>query len=111
MEIYRSRLIAYSLGNFATYYGISVKDRKGYAPILVSTLDGNGQFVSGEIVSAIQIRPGGPSLDNQQRAYERIWELTELDFAGGGIRFQNGGGFLPEKEPEVRCQRHPSTEM
>ena len=29
MELYRDRLIAYSLGNFATYYGISVAGPKG----------------------------------------------------------------------------------
>lgn len=111
MEIYRNRLIAYSLGNFATYYGISVKDEKGYAPILVATLDGNGQFVSGEIISAIQIRPSGPTLDDQHRAYEKIWQLTEQDFSGGGIQFQNGGGFLPGRDPEVRCQQDPAAQM
>ena len=111
MEIYRNRLIAYSLGNFATYYGISVEDEKGYAPILVATLDGNGQFVSGEIISAIQIRPGGPTLDDQHRAYEKIWQLTEQDFSGGEIQFQNGGGFLHGKDPEVRCQQDPAAQM
>lgn len=34
MERYKERLIAYSLGNFATYYGISVAGIKGIAPIL-----------------------------------------------------------------------------
>ena len=95
MEIYEGRLIAYSLGNFATYYGISVAGPKGLAPILVATVDGNGLFINGEIVSAIQVRPGGPQLDGQHRAYESIWELTEQDFDGGGIRFQYGGTFFP----------------
>lgn len=103
MELYRNRLIAYSLGNFATYYGISVADHKGLAPILVTTLDGNGQFINGEIVSAIQLRPDGPELDEQNRAYERIWELTEQDFSGGGLKFQIGGGFFPVGEPVNRC--------
>ena len=107
MEIYNGRLIAYSLGNFATYYGISIEAEKGLAPILVTTLDGNGQFISGEIVSAMQIRPFGPRLDASHRAYERIWELTEQDFGGGGIRFQNGGNFFPAVEPITECQRHP----
>jgi poly-gamma-glutamate capsule biosynthesis protein CapA/YwtB (metallophosphatase superfamily) len=35
MELYRDRLIAYSLGNFATYYGISVEGIRGIAPILL----------------------------------------------------------------------------
>ena len=34
MELYHDRLIAYSLGNFATYYGISVEGIRGIAPIL-----------------------------------------------------------------------------
>jgi hypothetical protein len=104
MEIYADRLIAYSLGNFATYYGISVAGMKGYAPILVATLDGDGRFISGEIVSAIQQRPAGPQLDPRQRAYERIWELTEQDFGGGDILFQSGGSFFPTTDLLSDCQ-------
>jgi len=107
IEMYNGRLIAYSLGNFATYYGISISGEKGLAPILIATIDGNGQFISGEIVSAIQKRPYGPSLDEQHRAYERIWELTEQDFNGGEIRFQNGGSFFPAIEPDTLCQQYP----
>lgn len=107
MEIHNDRLIAYSLGNFATYYGISVAGAKGQAPILVATVDGNGRFISGEIVSAIQVRPGGPQLDDQHRAYEKIWELTEQDFDGGGIRFQYGGSFFPTSESPNACLQAP----
>ena len=60
MEYYKERLIAYSLGNFATYYGISVEGNRGIAPILVTTLDREGRFVEGQIHSTIQVRPGGP---------------------------------------------------
>jgi hypothetical protein len=103
MEIYRDRLVAYSLGNFATYYGISVNGRKGLAPILLTTLDGNGRFIRGEVVSAIQLRPDGPSLDEQNRAFERIRELTAQDFSGGGIKFRAGGGFFPLIESASQC--------
>ena len=44
MEMYSDRLIAYSLGNFATYYGISVEGIRGIAPILLVTLDDEGQI-------------------------------------------------------------------
>ena len=107
MEIYQDKLAAYSLGNFATYYGISVSDAKGYAPILVATVDGNGRFISGEIVSAIQIRPGGPRLDEKHRAYEQIWELTQQDFDGGGIKFQYGGSFFPATDSPSECKQTP----
>jgi hypothetical protein len=107
MEIHQDKLIAYSLGNFATYYGISVNQAKGYAPILVATVDGNGRFISGEVVSAIQVRPGGPRLDEKHRAYEQIWELTQQDFDGGGIKFQYGGNFFPAADSPSKCQQTP----
>jgi hypothetical protein len=103
MEVYRDRLIAYSLGNFATYYGISVSGPKGFAPILRVTVDGAGRFYHGEVVSAIQLRPSGPRIDPQQRAYAMIRELTHLDFNGGGIHFQTDGRFTPEKLPGGPC--------
>ena len=63
MELYHDRLIAYSLGNFATYYGISVEGIRGIAPILLVTLDDDGRFVSGRVEATMQIRPAGPSID------------------------------------------------
>jgi hypothetical protein len=108
MEIYGDRLIAYSLGNFATYYGISVAGDKSLAPVLVATVDGGGRFIRGEIVSAIQIRPGGPRLDTRDRAYERIRELTERDFPGGGLGFSNGGTFFRLAELPGQCLQTPA---
>jgi len=95
MERYKDRLIAYSLGNFATYYGISVAGIKGIAPILFTTLDGEGRFVEGEIVSTIQIRPAGPSIDDQQRAFKLIRGLTAEDFENPGLSFTEDGRFAP----------------
>jgi hypothetical protein len=95
MERYKDRLIAYSLGNFATYYGISVAGIKGIAPILFTTLDGKGRFVEGEIVSTVQIRPAGPSIDDQQRAFKLIRGLTAEDFENVGLTFTEDGRFAP----------------
>jgi len=95
MERYKDRLIAYSLGNFATYYGISVAGIKGIAPILLTTLDGEGRFVEGEIVSTVQIRPAGPSIDAEQRALKLIRGLTAEDFDNPGLQFDSDGRFYP----------------
>lgn len=95
MENYKGRLIAYSLGNFATYYGISVAGIKGIAPILVTTLDGDGQFVEGKIISTRQIRPAGPSIDPEQRALNLMRGLTEEDFDDAGLYFDENGRFYP----------------
>jgi poly-gamma-glutamate capsule biosynthesis protein CapA/YwtB (metallophosphatase superfamily) len=45
MEVYRERLIAYSLGNFCTYEGMSLGKEKGYAPLLWVELEENGKFI------------------------------------------------------------------
>ena len=96
MERYNDRLIAYSLGNFATYYGISVAGIKGIAPILLTTLDGDGRLVEGSVVSTIQLRPAGPSLDPEQRALKLLRGLTAEDFDAPGLRFDADGRFEPQ---------------
>jgi len=96
MERYKDRLIAYSLGNFATYYGISVDGIKGIAPILTTTLDEEGRFVEGRIDSTIQLRPAGPSIDPEQHALKLIRQLTELDFAESGLEFHEDGRIVPQ---------------
>lgn len=108
MERYKDRLIAYSLGNFATYYGISVADIKGIAPILVATIDSYGRFQSGKIHSTVQIRPGGPRTDPEQRALKLIEELSTADFGRSGLRFLPDGRIVKDERPRVRQSRPPS---
>ena len=105
MERYRERLIAYSLGNFATYYGISVAGLKGIAPILTATLDGKGRFVEGNIVSTIQLRPRGPSIDPEDRALKLIRGLSIDDFGEPGLSFQADGRVLPAARSVFRGHR------
>ena len=101
MERYKNRLIAYSLGNFATYYGISVAGIKGIAPILTTTLDGDGAFVSAEIVSTVQLRPAGPGIDPRQRALNLMRGLSIEDFGEPGLTFLPDGRVLPKERPAV----------
>jgi len=104
MERYKGRLIAYSLGNFATYYGISVAGIKGVAPILTTTLDGNGAFIDGQVVSTIQLRPAGPSIDVKNRALNLMRGLSIEDFGEPGLQFLPDGRVLPADRPSV--ERH-----
>ena len=102
VERYKDRLIAYSLGNFATYYGISVAGIKGIAPILTTTLDGNGAFIEGNIVSTIQLRPDGPSIDPKQRALNLMRGLSAENFGESGLTFLPDGRLLPAPRPPVQ---------
>lgn len=91
VELYRDRLIAYSLGNFATYYGISVEGIRGIAPILMVTLDGEGRFVTGKIESTIQIRPAGPAVDPDRKVVTLLRELTTAAFPDGQLAIAEDG--------------------
>jgi len=107
MERYRGRIIAYSLGNFATYYGISVAGLKGIAPILVTTLDGNGAFVEGGVVSTRQVRPSGPTIDPAGEALDLLARLSRQDFGNPGIAFGPDGRITPVSRPAPKVHPQP----
>lgn len=91
LEIYNDRLIAYSLGNFATYYGISVEGIRGIAPILLVTLDDEGKFVAGKIEPTTQIRPAGPSIDPERKVITLLRDLTTAAFPQGQLEIADDG--------------------
>lgn len=80
VELYKDRLIAYSLGNFCTYLGINVLGISGLAPVLQVTLAADGRFTTGQIISARQQRPVGPVPDPSGAAAQLIAKLTAEDF-------------------------------
>ncbi len=102
MERYRERLIAYSLGNFATYYGISVADLRGVAPILLATLDEQGRFLGGQLVSTRQVRPGGPIPDAENTALKEVRELSRRDLVDTGLRFHDDGRLTPAERRFIK---------
>lgn len=94
VELYRGRLIAYSLGNFCTYFGINVAGKNGLAPILEVKLGPDGQFQAGRIISARQVRPTGPLLDETHAAARLMARLTAEDFPEGEIMISPEGQIL-----------------
>lgn len=97
IELYKNRLIAYSLGNFCTPYRISTKGINGHAPIITIHTDRNGKFIKGNIIPFIQQRGIGPQPDRTGIVINNIRHLCTLDFpdtspeidANGNIRFKN----------------------
>jgi poly-gamma-glutamate capsule biosynthesis protein CapA/YwtB (metallophosphatase superfamily) len=94
VELYRDRLIAYSLGNFATYYGISVTGIRGISGILTTRLADDGRFMEARLDPTIQIRPAGPTLDPARRAVTQLRELTTQAFPMGSLRIEDDGRIL-----------------
>lgn len=87
IELYKQRLIAYSLGNFCTFLGIKISGANGIAPILNVKLTADGKFLEGAVISAQQTRPAGTILDSKHRAANMIAALTKADFATTPLAF------------------------
>jgi len=96
LELYRGRLIAYSLGNFATYSGVSIADESGYAPILSVQLAPDGSFQKGAIRSFVQKPGAGPIPDRRSRALKLIRRLSAEDFPDSPLSFGAGGEITVE---------------
>lgn len=101
MEIYKNRLIAYSLGNFCTYKSVSVAGVCGLAPLLKVNLNKKGEFLNGRIISLRQAHDKGLELDSLNRAAIRIRELTNADFPDAGLIISDTGkiSFSPAIKP------------
>ncbi|MEO7659573.1 MAG: CapA family protein [Pyrinomonadaceae bacterium] len=80
MEIYKDRLISYSLGNFATYGMFRLEGETAITAILDVTLDADGKFISGKINAGKQEGRGGPVLDKTGTAIRIMRNLSIADF-------------------------------
>lgn len=92
VECYRDRIIAYSLGNFCTTFGINVSGVTGYAPVLVARITRDGRFVEGRIHSFIQTPGTGPKLDAADKVAQHMRTLSLTDFRGNcGLEISDNG--------------------
>lgn len=95
MEIYRDRLIAYSLGNFCTWAGFNLDAERRYAPILEAVLDSTGVFVCGRLYSGLQTPGQYLTLDAEHRAGRLIKRLSEEDFPNSFPTMSDDGAVAP----------------
>ncbi len=80
IEIYNDRLIAYSLGNFATYGWFQLAGETALTMILEVTLDADGKFLKGKIHPARLEGRGIPVLDRSGQAIRIVRNLSTADF-------------------------------
>ncbi|HYX93068.1 MAG TPA: CapA family protein, partial [Myxococcaceae bacterium] len=85
MEIYRDRLIAYSLGNFATYGRFNLSGAMAVGAVLEAVLDAQGRFVSGRILPTRQVGEGVPEKDASKGALQYVRLLSREDFPESGV--------------------------
>ena len=96
VELYKDRLICYSLGNFCTYARFNLAGPNGYAPIVKAYVDGQGKFLEAQVISVRQTGEGGPWIDPNHGAYDYMKRLTAEDFPNGKLIFNEGGWITPE---------------
>jgi poly-gamma-glutamate capsule biosynthesis protein CapA/YwtB (metallophosphatase superfamily) len=86
MELYKDRLIAYSLGNFATYGRFDLSGSLGYTVMLEVSLSEEGRFAGGKLISTKQEGKGVPMPDETNRGAKLVRSLTLQDFPRTGVR-------------------------
>ncbi len=86
MELYKERLIAYSLGNFATYGRFDLSGALGFTVMLEVSLSADGRFLGGKLISTRQEGKGVPMLDEEARGARLVRKLTLADFPQTGVR-------------------------
>lgn len=91
MEIYKNKLIAYSLGNFCTYGKFGLSGALGLAPILKLYINKKGDFVRGRIFPTKQLKRGGPLYDDSNKIISIMQTLTKQDFPHTSLDIDDEG--------------------
>ena len=93
VEVYKSKFIAYSMGNFATYSQINIGGKLGIAPIIRIKIDATtGDFIEARIIPTKKSKPNtGPYYDEDKEAIKIIKELSKADFYDNPPSISNDG--------------------
>jgi hypothetical protein len=91
LELYKDRLIAYSLGNFCTYDRFNLKGVSGLAPILAVQVGKDGTFYQAQITATQQLGRGGVSIDTDKKVIKVLQNLTKTDFPETPLQIDEHG--------------------
>lgn len=94
MELHRGRLIAYSLGNFATYGRFNLSGNQGIGAVLDVTLAADGTLVAARILGTRQVDEGIPVPDPANAAADLVRVLSAEDFPETGARIAQDGSVM-----------------
>jgi len=91
LELYKGHLIAYSLGNFATYGQMSLRAECGITGVLEIDLDTTGKCTGGALHPLVQRSPGIPQPDPKNQAIKLVRALSTADFGKSAVRLSPDG--------------------
>ena len=96
IEVYKDRLIVYSMGNFATYGMFNLKGAQGLTAIYEIRLGLDGRFLGGTIHAGKQFGRGMPELDLGGDAIRKIRSLSQSDFPATAPKIADDGTISPK---------------
>ncbi|MDG1479152.1 MAG: CapA family protein [Myxococcota bacterium] len=86
MEVYRGRLIAYSLGNFVGFRQFGTRGGHGGTSLILETeLAGNGVLIAARLHPVMLDGEGKPRRDPEGAAFASIQELSDADYPDSGV--------------------------
>jgi Bacterial capsule synthesis protein PGA_cap len=91
IELYKGKLIAYSLGNFIGYRTLSTVGNLGESLVLEVKMNSQGDFESGKIIPVQLDRRGIPYPDRGRTSIGLIRRLNQLDFPNSPLRIDSNG--------------------
>lgn len=93
MEIYKDRLVMYSLGNFCTYGWFQLAGETALTAVVEVKIDAEGKFISGKIHPGKQEGRGGPVPDEAKQAVPLLRNLSTADFPTSAPKIADDGTF------------------
>jgi hypothetical protein len=101
LELYRGKLIAYSLGNFLTYARFNIDGPSGLTAALKVRIDaGTGGLLDAALLPFRLAGEGIPVPDPERKAVRLIRSLTRTDIARPGIVITDDGKVAVQRKRE-----------
>ena len=94
MEMYKGKLIAYSLGNFLGYRTLSTVAQTGYSMILEVKISPEGSVEKAKIIPVRMNRQGIPDIDQNFNTVQLVRYLNKSDFPNSPVKINSKGELL-----------------
>ena len=112
IELYRKRVIAYSLGNLAGYDNFARGGTLSLSGLLRVEVDGDGVLRGGRFIALKLVGPGLPVIDPSHAATRLVAGASRLDFGSHAIRLSPSGQITnapPAPKPSAPEPPPPTT--
>lgn len=96
MEMYKDRLIVYSMGNFCTYGWFQLAGETALSEIVEAKLAADGKFISGKINAVRLEGRGTPVLDKSGASIRVVRNLSTMDFGVNAPKIADDGTITPK---------------